>query len=199
MLTVIAQFHAGLERRARQFGIAVQQAELPEDVPGKFDGPTITLNKHYDATELAFYLAHSIGSIAEWNLQEEPSNRVMQELRQAKRARTADKARFERALDAYLAFETRTWERAVWLVRDSGYAALIDDFSNFGRADLDSMRIFHATGKAPVWRDFFAAWCEQVRRGEKTVTSFAERPIPDFHARKIPEQEIVQEDDDAPE
>jgi hypothetical protein len=199
MPATVERLYEELARRAQEYGIAVEQAELPEDVPGKFDGPTITLNKHYDATERAFYLAHSIGSIAEWSLQAEQSNQVMQELRQAKRARKGDSARFDRALGAYLAFETRTWERAVWLFNDTRNEEFIDAFSNFGRADLESMRIFHTSGKAPVWRDFFKAWNEQVARGQKTVTSFARRPIPDFHAIKIPEQEIVQEDDDRPE
>ena len=61
---------------------------------------------------------------------------------------------------------------------------------------MEAMRVFHSTGQAPVWRDFFTDWNEQVRHGARTITPLAARPIPDFRATPIPKQEIVQEDDD---
>jgi hypothetical protein len=99
---------------------------------------------------------------------------------------------------AYLAFENTTWEFAVWLVTDSGHARFTPAFTNFGRADMEAMRVFHTTGQAPVWREFFAAWNEEVRRGARRVMPFAARSIPGFQAVRIPRQEIVQEDGDEP-
>ena len=58
------------------------------------------------------------------------------------------------------------------------------------------MLIFHRTGEAPVWKDFFARWNEDVRSGARTVPPFPPRPIPPFQPAKIPKQEIVQEDDE---
>ena len=176
---------------AGRYGIGVRLTDLADDVPGEFDGPNIRLNQTYDATERAFYLAHSIGSIAQWSLHPDSSQEVMRELRAAKAA--ADSTRLNDALQAYLAFETRTWEFAVWLLQDLGYAELVPAFTRFGRADMEAMRIFHATGKAPVWNDFFATWNEELRSGARTA--FDPQPIPAFQAIRIPKQEIVQEDD----
>jgi hypothetical protein len=190
----VRHLHDDLIERAPGFGIRVGQAKLSDEVPGEFDGLSITLNQEYDAVERAFYLAHSIGSIAEWSLDFDQSNRIFRELERAKQHAATDAARFNRWLDAYLAFENRTWQFATGLLQDTGHSRFIPAFSNFGRADMEAMRQFHTTGQAPVWRDFFAAWNEQVRRGVRTIEPFAARPIPDFQAVKIPQQEIVQED-----
>ena len=188
----IETLYTALVECAARYGIEVQHAKLDEEVPGEFDGPTITLNSDYDAAERAFYLAHSIGSIAEWTLRPEQSQQVFCQLREAKRS--ADEARLQRALKAYLAFENTTWEYAVWLLEDTGHKAFVPAFTNFGRADMESMRIFHTTGKAPVWREFFTRWNDEVRQGIRTVAPFVARPIPPFRAVRIPKQEIVQED-----
>lgn len=184
-----------LVEAARRYDIHVRLVDLDDDVPGEFDGPTIKLNKTYDAAERAFYLAHSIGSIAEWSLQPERSEQVMRGLRQAKAAAKTDANRLQPAVQAYLAFENRTWELAAWLLENLGYVNLVPAFTNFGRADMEAMRIFHTTGRAPVWKEFFAGWNEQVRHGQRTVAPFSPREIPAFRAISIPKQEIVQEDD----
>lgn len=191
----VAALYAEVAERAARYGIEVRHAELDAKVPGEFDGPTITLNREYDAVERAFYLAHSIGSIAEWSLRPEESQQVFRELQHAKKRRSADEARLERALAGYLAFENTTWEFAVWLLADTGHHALVAAFINFGRADMESMRVFHLTGKAPVWREFFSRWNDEVGRGVRTVTPLVARPIPAFRAVLIPKQEIVQEDE----
>jgi hypothetical protein len=191
----VDRLYGDLIRRSARYGIVVVECRLDDEVPGEFDGLTITLNDNYDSKERAFYLAHSIGSIAEWSLYRERSQRIMQTLREAKRIKTADNDRFERALADYLSFETNTWEFAVWLIVEIGHTRFTMPLTNFGRADMESMRVFHTTGKAPVWRDFFGEWNEQVKRGEQTVTPFLARPIPEFQAIEIPKQEIVQEDD----
>ncbi len=191
----VENLYSDLVKRAARYGIEVRHAELDSIVPGVFDGPTITLNEQYDAVERAFYLAHSIGSIAEWSLRPEESQQIFRDLQQAKKSRSAFESRFERALAGYLAFENITWEFAVWLLEYLGHRELVPSFTNFGRADLESMRIFHSTGTAPVWQDFFKAWNEEVARGARAVAPFAARPIPAFRALRIPKQEIVQEED----
>jgi len=193
MYNELQSLYESLEQRASRYGIIVSLAQLKDEVSGEFDGPTINVNENCKATERAFYLAHAIGSIAEWSLHFDRSNDTVQELRRAKKERGSE--RFDCALNDYLAFEQRTWDSAVWLLKDTGYTSFTSEFTSFGRADLAAMRIFHTTGKAPVWRDFWSAWTEAVRTGEQHVTPFCERAIQDFRAVKIPKQEIVQEDD----
>jgi hypothetical protein len=185
-----------LETRALRYGIRTEHVELKPDTPGEFNGPVIRLNRDYDPLERAFYLAHSIGSIAEWSLRHAATAAIFAELRQAKKNRARNQPGFDRALEEYLAFEQRTWEFAVWNLEDLGHSAVVSAFTNFGRADLESMRLFHSTGKAPVWRDFFSAWNIEVRRGTRIVPPFVARPMPMFRAEAIPQQEIVQEDGD---
>lgn len=191
----LGKLYEDLDTRARDYHIIISQAQLDDDVPGKFDGPTITQNEQYDPLEKCFYLAHSIGSIAEWSLHREHTGEIYRELRAAKKSKQQDPKRLERAVADYLAFEQKTWEFAVWILEDSGHADLIPAFTNFGRADLESMRIFHTTGKLPIWRDFFTEWNSEVQRGRRKIEPFAARPIPAFEPIAIPQQEIVQEDD----
>ena len=183
-----------LLQRAVRYGITVSEADLDDEVPGKFDGLKITVNKNYDAAERAFYLAHSIGSIAEWSIHTDQSHQVFDELRRAKRKSTSDAANLERALAAYLSFENTTWEFAVWLVADTGNEPFVAALTSFGRADMEVMRLFHTTGKAPHWREFFAAWNVEVRQGTRSIAPFAPRPIQEFQAIRIPKQEIVQKE-----
>ncbi len=117
---------------AAGYGIAVGQADLDDDIAGKFDGPSIVLNEEYDPTERAFYLAHSIGSIAEWSIRPNQSQQIISELRQAKQQRDVDEARFDGALAAYLSFENTTWEYAVWLLQNVGQKHFVPQFTNFG-------------------------------------------------------------------
>ena len=191
----VAALLEDLSNRAGRYGITVRQERLDDEVPGQFDGPNIVLNRDYDPTERAFYLAHSIGSIAQWSLERKRSEQIFRNLKAAKKNRESQSPKFAEALAAYLAFEQTTWERSVWLLGDLGYGTFVPSFTNFGRADMLSMQIYHSTGKAPVWREFFAQWNEEVRRGTRQVEPLLARPIPDFHAAKIPEQEIVQEED----
>lgn len=195
MPTDVQNLHGDLVKRALSHGIVAELAPLGPEVPGIFDGPTITLNNDYDSFERAVYLAHSIGSIAEWSLQPDRSHAVFRTLRQAKRQGASEHERLDRALADYLAFEQRTWEFSIWLVEDLHYGHFSFAITNLGRADMESMRIFHRTGKAPVWREFFARWNEEVRQGSRIVEPFVGRAIPAFQAIKIPKQEIVQEAD----
>ena len=122
------------------------------------------------------------------------SHQIFDEFRRAKRKSTSDAARLERALAAYLSFENTTWEFAVWLVANTGNEPFVAAFTNFGRADMEVMRLFHTTGKAPQWREFLAAWNDEVRQGTRSIAPFAPRPIPEFQAIRIPKQEIVQKE-----
>jgi hypothetical protein len=184
-----------LKRRAARHAITIRHAELDKELAGEFDGPTITLNNSYDPLERVFYLAHSLGSIAQWTIHCEPSRQTFRELRRVKRTSQPAAADFQRALADYLAFENRTWEYAAWLLHDTGHSKLLPPFTNFVRADMEAMRVFHTTGKAPDWQEFLTAWNEEVRLGRRKVEPFTLRPIPDFRAVAIPKQEILQEDD----
>ena len=61
---------------------------------------------------------------------------------------------------------------------------------------MEAMRLFHTTGKAPVWREFFAAWNQEVRQGVRTIALLLSCPIPRFEAIRIPKQRIIQEEQD---
>jgi hypothetical protein len=181
-----------LAARAAKYGISVNEKRMKDDAAGEFDGPTIHLNQHYESAEQTMYLAHAIGSIAEWSLHFNRSRQTIDQLQTAKRK--TDETALRRALASYLGFEERTWERSAWLLVDLGYHKLVPEFTVFGRADLESMRIMHMTGSAPMWRDFYDRWKEEVSRGTRNVKPFAPRPIAPFQAVPIPKQEIVQED-----
>jgi hypothetical protein len=61
------------------------------------------------------------------------------------------------------------------------------------RPDLEALTIFHKTGRAPVWQDFFREWNEEVATGRRQVLPFCPSDIPDFLPRRIERQEILQE------
>lgn len=184
-----------LWKRAETYGIKVSEARLGKDKAGKFDGPSITINSDNNPQERAFFLAHSIGSVARWSLAPENSAAVYTELRQAKKHKEQDSDRFERALTGFRAFEEETSEHAVWLLNDLGFAEAVEPYTEFARADLDAMLEFHRTGTAPVWSEFFPAWKADVAKGRIVVKPYRPRPIPSFRPVKIETQEIVQEKD----
>jgi hypothetical protein len=60
------------------------------------------------------------------------------------------------------------------------------------RADLEALTEYHRTGKAPVWRDFFALWNADVASGRRVVTPYTPKPLPAFTPVAIERQEILQ-------
>ena len=58
------------------------------------------------------------------------------------------------------------------------------------------LTVFHRTGQAPVWRDFFAQWNNDVAAGHREVVSFNPKEIPPFKPRTIEKQEILQKQPD---
>ena len=191
----IKKLHQDLRTRAQAYGISVSRAKLKTEVAGKFDGPTITLNEKYAPVEQCFYLAHAIGTIAESSLHRSDCDAIFRELKESKRQRMTNPDRLTSAVAAYVDFETKAWGLAQWLVEDTGHRDVVKPLTNFGRADLEAMRIFHTTGKAPVWRDFFAHWNAEAERA-RTIAPFTSQPIPPFQPIRIPMQEILQEEDD---
>jgi hypothetical protein len=117
---------------------------------------------------------------------------MFDELRAAKKERDTDSAGFERAIERYRAFEIESSEFAVWLLAELGNADVIASYTNFMRADLESLTQFHHTGEAPVWREFFARWNDEVAQRPRQVPPFAPKPIPSFVPRRVEKQEILQ-------
>lgn len=172
-------------------GIRVDRRRLRPDQAGKFDGVSATLNSDYAAEELAYYLAHALGSVVRWSLSRDAVQAMFDELRAAKKDRP-DAARLERAVAAYRAFEVESSEYAVTLLAEAGHADAVPPYTNFMRADLEALTEFHRTGRAPVWRDFFARWKADVAAGRRAVAPFQARPVPPFTPARIEEQEILQ-------
>ncbi len=187
-----------LRARVEGYGVQVKSASLNPETPGKFDGPTITLNTACGLEARCYYLAHSLGSIVQWSADPAGSRAAYDGLHEAKATKDADPARFAEALRRYLRFEETSSEYAVWLIADAGHGWAVPGYTLFFRADLESMRQFHTTGAAPVWRDFFADWKERVSRGEAVAEPFQPRPIPPFRPAHVQTQEVVREVDGKP-
>ena len=178
---------------ARSKDISVRSTVLGPNKAGEFDGVSATMNSSYSAEERTYYLVHALGSIVRWSLSRAAVQEMFQELRAAKKTREQDPARLESAIDRYRAFEIESSEFAVWLLAELGHRNAISSFTNFMRADLEALTQFHHQGVAPVWRDFFARWNEDIRLGRRTVDEYQPKPIPNFEPRQIDKQEILQE------
>ena len=184
-----------LTEGVRRYGVDVSVERMDVETPGRFDGPTITVNSSHQPAEQCYHLAHALGSIVAWSVDRPGATRVFDELRTAKRARPRDHRRFEEALAGFARFEEMASRYAVWFLNEAGHAELIEPYTMFFRADLEAMRIFHREGKAPVWPQFFAAWKRSVASGTITVKPYTPSPIPPFVPVRIPAQEVVQEHD----
>ncbi len=96
----------------------------------------------------------------------------------------------------FRAFETESSEFAVWLLAELGHGDVIPSYTNFMRADLEALTEFHRTGKAPVWRDFFARWNEETADGRRLVLPYQAKQVPPFDPVRIEKQEVLQEQGD---
>ena len=159
---------------------------------GEFDGVSITMNSDYSAEERVYYMVHALGSIVPWSLSRDAVQRLFDELRDAKKTKHEQPERFEAAIQRYRDFETESSKYAVWLLTKLGYGNVVASYSNFMRADLDSMTQFHRTGQAPVWRTFFEKWNRDVATGRRHIELFSPKPIPHFQPVKTENQEILQ-------
>jgi hypothetical protein len=189
------RLYAELSRRAGEYGVRVISRRLPPETPAKFDGPTVALDPGYDLESRCYYLAHALGSTAQWSADPSGTRAVFDELHAAERSRRADPARFERAVVEHLAFEERSSRHAVWLLMDVEHDWAVPGYTTFFRADLAAVAEYHRSGVAPVWREFYPKWKEKVARGEVTVEPFAPRPVLAFRAVPIPTQEVLREED----
>ena len=169
---------------------------LDPENPAQFDGLSITISARQAAEAQSYYLVHSFGSGVAWAADRAGVAAMFQELRAARRTRDTDPGRLERALGPFRAFEQRASEHSVWVLDRIGHAWAVEPFSVFFRADLEAITIFHRTGQAPVWPEFFAAWKADIAAGQRTVEPFSPRPVPDdFRPVPIDTQEVEQEQD----
>lgn len=189
------QLYDALSNRIEGYGVKVRSEPLGLERPAKFDGRSITLDPGFDLQSRCYYLVHAFGSIVQWSLDREESQRVFSELRAAKADKESRPDRFASALDRYLKFEQTSSEYAVWLLADTGHAWAVRSYTVFFRADLQAMAEFHRGGQAPVWREFFGEWKQRVARGQQEITPFEPRPVPPFEPASIPTEEVVQEVD----
>ena len=189
------RLYADLGRRAGSHGVRVISRRLPPETPAVFDGPTVALDLGLDPESRCFYLAHALGSIAQWSTDTDRSRAVFDELHAAKAARAADPGRLDRAVAAHLGFEERSSGHAVWLLADVGHAWAVPGYTTFFRADLAAVVEYHRSGVAPVWREFYPAWKEKAARGGVKIEPFEPRPVPAFRAVPIPTQEVLREED----
>lgn len=190
MITSFEDIERRLHRWARDHGIEVQDVELPAGTAGQFNGVNIRMNTTFSSEERVYYLAHALGSIAIWSLHKDTVQAMFAELRAAKESLARE--RLLHAIDSFRDFEINSSEYAVWLLRELDSEWCIATYTNFMRADLESMIIFHTTDRAPVWSEFFGTWNREVREGKRQVRVFSERAVPEFRAVRIEQQEILQ-------
>lgn len=173
--------------------IRVRDARLPAGTAGKFNGISATMNSAYSVEERTYYLVHALGSMVRWSVAPVSIQKMFDRLRDAKKKKDVDPARLEQAIDRYRAFETQSSEIAVWLLAYVEWSEVIPSYTNFMSADLEALTQFHRTGKAPVWRVFFARWNKEVASGARQVEPFRPKRISHFKPVKIETQEILQE------
>jgi hypothetical protein len=177
---------------AHEQGIYVQERRLPPGTAGCFDGVSAMMNSDYEIGERLFYLVHAFGSIVCWSRGQEMQE-MFDGLRLAKENRQQDPEMLERMIVRYCELEIRSSEYAVWLLNELGFASVVPAYTNFMRADVQSMTQFHRNGIAPVWKTFFEQWNREVENGSRVVQPFEPRRIVDFRPRRIRMQEILQE------
>ncbi len=181
-----------LKRYVRECRIEVRTRNMDVEKPGEFNGPGITINPEHDPEALSFYVAHALGSIYQWSTDFEHSEKVFDDLREAK---SHSGSHFEEALERWRLFEQTSSDHAVWTLAHIGHPEAVDPYTVFFRADIEAMTIFHRTGKEPRWPDFFAEWKQKVARGEMQIVPFEPTPILPFKPVTIPKQEVLQERD----
>ena len=173
------EFFHDLQRYITPFGVRVLLKTMDVEKPGEFDGLSITVNPEHNREWACYYLAHSFGSIVQWSTDFEHAQKVFRELRDAKKHREKEPARFGDALKCYQQFEQTSSEHAVWMLADIGRPGAIGPYTVFFRADIEAMTMFHRTGHAPRWRDFYAQWKHRAAGGEVWIERF--NPENHFH------------------
>lgn len=186
------QLESAIECFAATCGIHVSHGELPPGTVGEFTGTTVTMNSTYPVDERVYYLVHALGSIVLWSLDRQAVQRMFDQLRAAKEHKDRDPAELERRIRAFRDFETESSELGASMLSELGFPEAVGSYTNFMRADLESITQFHRTGTAPVWREFFARWNDDVAAGRRTVEPYTPRPVPGFQAVPIERQEILQ-------
>lgn len=187
------QLYEELRQWAGSRGIEVRDETLRADQAGVFDGVTFRMNRDYPIDERVYYLIHALGSIVRRSLSPDAVQAMFDDLRDAKPSKDSTPDRLDRAIEQYRLFEIESSEFAVELLRELGYPDVIDAYTNFMSADLDALTEFHRTGHAPVWREFFAQWNEDVTAGRRHVIPYAPKVIPAFTPTRMETQEILQE------
>jgi hypothetical protein len=198
MIGNFEQIYVDIQDWAAARQISALEEPMDDGKAGEFDGLRVTLNGDYPLEERIYYLSHAVGSMACWSLDLPTTQAMFDELHSAKENPAADRIRIDRAISRYRAFESQASAYAVGLIEELGHFDLIAPYTNFMRADLESMTEFHRNGRAPVWRTFFASWNKAVADGRRQVPPFDAVPVPPFRARLIEKQEILQQQDNDP-
>jgi hypothetical protein len=191
---MVIQFHAIYEEVRhwlQSHGIEVTEQKMESGKAGEFNGFSVAMNSSFPLMDRTFYLVHALGSIVRWSLSHSEVQAMFDELREAKKKK--DPQRLERAIERYRSFEIESSEFAVWLLEDLRHGNAAPSYTNFMCADLEALTIFHLTGRAPVWQDFFASWNEEVATDRRHVAPFHPKSIPNFRPQRIETQEILQE------
>jgi hypothetical protein len=190
-----AHVYDRLRARIEAAGVAVRARHLAPDTTGVFDGLSITTNSAFDLATRCHNVAHSFGHIAQWSMDTPRFRQLYEDLNAAKANKAADPEALRRALGHFREYEEEASQYAAWLMRETGSADALPDFTNFARADIEAIVAFHRDGAAPVWHTFFADWNARLARGEFRLREFEPKPVRAFTPVPIPIQEVIQQVD----
>lgn len=191
MMSRFQAVYEDVRRWAQTQGIDATERMIDPGKAGEFNGISVVMNISYDVMDQTFYLVHALGSIVRWSVSRDDVQKMFDELRHAKKEMNHN--RLERAIESYQTFEVESSEFAVWLLEELRHSDVVPAYTNFMRADLEALTLFHRTGRAPIWQDFFARWNQAVGIGSRQVLPFHPEPIPHFRPIQIETQEILQE------
>jgi hypothetical protein len=180
-----------LKARIESCGVSVTSRVMGLETTGVFDGLSITTNTAFEPETRCHNIAHSFGHIVQWSLDFPRFHALYESLHAAKTNKAAAPWTLELALQHVRAYEEEASQYAVWLLEATDSSDAVGDFTNFARADIEAIVVFHRNGAAPIWDRFFAEWNERVARGELHVQPFIPKPIPPFTPIAIPAREVI--------
>lgn len=193
MSVEFVRLYKSIRQWAQLRSIQTEDCILPAGKAGEFNGVSVFMNRDYEVEERAYYLLHALGSIVAWSLDKIAVQELFTELDASKRDRMLAAQRLEEALKRYREFEDDSSQFGAGILNDIRFPEFIASYSNFMRADLEALTEFHRHGRAPVWRQFFSHWNDEIAAGRREPILYSGKLIPKFYRTQIATREILQQ------
>jgi len=177
-----------LMRFVRSHGIEVG---FVDDVPtstGRFHGTSIVLNRLYETLTQAFTLAHTFGHCVQWAVDFDGCAGLYAAVA---RARAAGGEGLDDALRAFSRYETEATAYGLGALAATGNESIGAAFCLYSAADIEAVLIYHRTGTAPPWSEFFPEWLRRLTDSGAPFPEFPSKPIPPFRPVLVPERNVI--------